>query len=340
MNTVEDKQQRFSSDNELGNHTVVNAMKLEKRDFAIETLSQGHLQAASTVDIDFPFPGKIQGVFVSTGQYVQKGTLIAQLDDFELKNAYQEVREEIAKASLSIESKLISLGYTKKDTAVIPKELWNNIQVGAGLPILKLRAEKALHKLNQAKIVAPISGVVANLEAEGFNSTSKYKRVCTIINNSKLQVKFPILESEIEKVQIGNTVRIAPLHNKAKSYFASISGINPEVNDNGTIWIYATLKQRNPHLLSGMKVNVTIMQQLSLQLVVPKSAVVDRQDRLVVFIYKNGKSHWKYIQILNENATHYAIENNGAEIGDTIIIDNNFDLAHLENVQLDSVFSY
>jgi len=317
----------------------VNALILKRRPFYKEILSQGKVQAASRSDIIFPFEGHIDKVLVKVGQKVNRGDVLARLDDYELKHECASIQQEIAQAQLQIETKLVSLGYSKADTSSLAPELWNNIKTESGLPGLKLKLQKAQHQLEQAVIRAPISGLVANVEGQADNPTQNYEKLCTIIDNSRMEVKFPILEAEIGMLRKGNKVSIKPLYDASKSFEAVVSGINPEVDENGIVWGFAAIHSRGGQLLDGMKVNVYIKESMPDQLVLPKSAVVDRQNRLVTFAYKNGQAHWVYAQVVQENADSYALDDSGVQEGDTVIISNNFDLAHLEEVTLDSVIN-
>ena len=67
------------------------------------------------------------------------------------------------------------------------------------------------------------------------------------------------------------------------------------------------------------------------QLVVPKSAVVIRDNMEVLFRYVDGRSLWTYVNVLMSNTTHHVIEANkdrGADlnVGDMIITGGNLNL--------------
>ncbi len=317
--------------------TEVQAIVLEKKDFPVETLSQGTVRAVSRADVTFPFEGRIEKIYIKRGQRVEAGALLAKLEDYDLNHECDLIRQEIAEARLRVETKLVSLGYKLADTAKISANLWNNIQVENGLPSLQLKLQKAEYQLNQADIRAPIPGVVANLEAQAGNPTANYEKLCTIIDDSKLEVEFHILEAEIAAIKPGNRVQIIPLYNTKQLYSATITGINPEVDASGMVLGFARIKGQTRQSLDGMKVKVHIQETIPGQLVLPKSAIVDRQNKFVTFAYKSGQAHWVYAQIVNENSTQYAIDDSGVQLGDTVIISNNFDLAHLEEVALDSL---
>jgi hypothetical protein len=67
------------------------------------------------------------------------------------------------------------------------------------------------------------------------------------------------------------------------------------------------------------------------QLVVPKSAVVIRDNLEVLFRYVDGRSLWTYVNVLMSNTEYHVIEANsdrGAsiEVGDLIVTSGNLNL--------------
>ena len=110
------------------------------------------------------------------------------------------------------------------------------------------------------------------------------------------------------------------------------------VEKNGMIKVKAVL-HNSGNLLDGMNVKVLIKSNIANQLVVPKSAVLLRQNKEVVFRYKSGIAYWTYVHTTNENSSSYTIIANrdrGAEIneGDTVIVSGNLNLAHESKVEI------
>jgi membrane fusion protein, multidrug efflux system len=91
--------------------------------------------------------------------------------------------------------------------------------------------------------------------------------------------------------------------------------------------------------MDGMNVKVYIETNVPNQLVVPRSAVLLRDNQEVLFKYVSGTTFWTYVQVLHENSTSYAIIANPdkGEIldpGDTIIVSGNLNLAHESKVEI------
>ncbi len=305
--------------------------------FAKEIISQGTIEPSAKADIIFPFEATITQINVKSGQRVSQGYVIAKLDISSFKHELAIVDAEIEQIQLQIKTKLISLGYDGKDTSSIDADLWKNLVLEAGIPMLKLKRTDVKRKINEAVIKAPFTGVIADLQAHVGNPTVNYDKICTLIAQNNLRVKFPVLEAELKVIRKGMPIKISPIYDPSLKINGKIKAINPQVDDSGLIWIYGSVASTQRNLLDGMRVNVSLQEILKNELVVPKEAVVDRQDRYVSFVYKDGQAHWVYVQLVEENASHYAIDESGLQAGDTVIVINNFDLAHLEPVILDSI---
>ena len=77
-----------------------------------------------------------------------------------------------------------------------------------------------------------------------------------------------------------------------------------------------------------MNVRVNVHRSLGERLVIPKSAVVLRSGKQVVFTLKKGKAQWNYVQTGLENAENYSMADDALKEGDTVIVTGNVNLAH------------
>jgi membrane fusion protein (multidrug efflux system) len=145
-----------------------------------------------------------------------------------------------------------------------------------------------------------------------------------------------VLEPELKDVSLGKKVKVIPFSMRDMGFKGKITEINPMVDENGQIQLKATLMQSN-QLMDGMNVQVLVENEVPAQLVVPKSAVVQRDNQEVVFKVVASKAYWTYVQTLLENSDSYSViahPDKGAtlETGDTVIISGNLNLAHESEV--------
>ena len=76
-----------------------------------------------------------------------------------------------------------------------------------------------------------------------------------------------------------------------------------------------------------MNVRVSVKRSVGEQLVIPKTAVVLRSGKQVVFTLKDGKAMWNYVHTGLENMEEYTITD-GLEEGMEVIVTGNVNLAH------------
>ena len=121
------------------------------------------------------------------------------------------------------------------------------------LPALSI----AEYNYNNTRIYAPLSGVVANLEAKQWNPCQNYKNLCTIIFDEVMEVEFPVIESEYSFINKGMPVGIVPFINDSTLISGRITEINPQVDENGMVKVKAQF-QNNGRLIDGMNVKIVI----------------------------------------------------------------------------------
>ena len=331
------KSDKSKEDDEARQYTQelpqVTVMQVQRGVFMRELQSNGKLAAANKADLIFRSAEIITSISVRNGQRVSAGQEIARIDDFELRNRVITATEAVENALKTLEDFLIGFRYELKDTASVPPTILQTGYSKSQLQSARVNLEQAKRNLQQAVLKAPFSGVVANITAKEHNIASVSEPFCTIIGDNLFEVEFPVLESEIELLKSAHEIVIEPLAFLGTKIKGTISGMNPVVDKNGMIQAKATVENRDRNLYEGMNVRVLVQQAVPDKLTVPKSAVVMRSDRQVLFVHKNGRTQWRYVKIGLENSREYTIEEQ-LEAGEEVIISGNFNLAHDVEVEV------
>lgn len=310
----------------------VTAVKLEKSTFYHELLSNGKAQAREYADVYFQTAEEIAKVYVKNGDRVTKGQKLAELDKFKLNNAVNQARDRMEQARLDMKDVLIGQGYNPDRMETVPKETMKLAQVKSGFDQAQAQYELAVKQLEEATLTAPFSGLVANLFLKTHNRSSASEPFCRIINNREMEVNFTVLESELPLVRVGDSVEVTPYSSATDEKEGRITEVNPLVDENAMVQVKAVL-DGGGQLFDGMNVRVKVRRRLEEKLQVPKSAVVLRSGRQVVFTLKEGKALWNYVQTGLENMDVYTIEQ-GLQEGDSVIVTGNLNLAHEVPVKL------
>jgi RND family efflux transporter MFP subunit len=310
----------------------VKTLVIHHQDFQKQLRSNGKLVAQNKSELFFSTAGILKNLQVKNGMRVQKGRLLAQLEDFDISNQYLSAKQAMAKARLSLDDLLIGQGYALADSTSIPAQIFSIAKLKSGYQEAKLSLKKAKYNLDACSLYAPFSGVVANLNGKQYQKVDISKAFCMLVDQSQFEVEFTILESELSEVKVGQEVKITPFA-LDQNFKGKISEINPLVDENALVKVKAKVKNSSGELLEGMNVKVIVENQLKNQLVIPKSALLLRQNKQVVFTHKGGIAYWNYVKTENENSEAYTIVE-GLKDGDEVIVEGNLNLAHEAKVAI------
>lgn len=311
--------------------TQVDTLHIQPAEFSANIISNGRVKAARHADIFFRSSEPVSEVLVRNGQRVSKGMPLARLDLFRLNSEKAKNEAALEQARLEMQDVLIGQGYDPAKLSEVPEDVMRLARVRSGL----LQAETAV-KSNQREIAdatlsAPFDGVVANVNATPFSMPNLSEPFCRIIDTTSMEVEFSVLESEGLLLRPGDPISASPFSGGAM-YSGRITEINPLIDDNGHIAVKARLADAKA-LIDGMNMRVSIDRPAGKRLMVPKSAVVLRSGRQVVFTFKEGKAMWNYVTTGMENFSSYEITE-GLNSGDAVIISGGENLAHEAPVEI------
>ncbi len=154
----------------------------------------GKIRAADKVDMAFQVPGQIKILNAVNGQRVAQGTVLAQLDsrDFEsnlkaAKAEYQRAQADFRRFKELVERQLISKADFDRQRAL--------------RDIAEANVEKAQKALDDTKLVAPFSGVVAHRYADNFEDVNAKQPILSLQNMASLEVVVQVPENAIPQNQ-------------------------------------------------------------------------------------------------------------------------------------------
>ena len=247
-----------------------------------------------------------------------------QLDLQQAQTTYQK-----AKAAYDVEKIMRKDGPASSDTAYTNYML----KVQSGLEQAEIDMNKAKLNIDYGHIVAPFSGVLAVPQtlSPGQYVTAG-TQLATIVNLSKMQVRLDVLEGDMDRVKVGQSVQL--IMQDSSRMEGKITGISPLVDQNTKTGQVVALFQNPQHrLLPGMTINARILtRSVEGTARVPRAAVLERENRLLVFKLHGDEVDWVYVHPLAMNNEWAELKNKQIAPGDTIAVDRHFALSHKEKV--------
>ena len=110
----------------------------------------------------------------------------------------------------------------------------------------------------------------------------------------------------------------------------------PMVDANGMVRVRAQVGAGSK-LYDGMNVRVSVKRSVPDQMVVPRTAIVLRSGKQVLFTVQDSVAMWNYVTTGLENMTEYTLvnwEESGLQEGMTVITSGNINLAHESPVKV------
>lgn len=175
-----------------------------------ETIAySGTIEASETWPLSFSSIGTINKVFVSEGDIVNKGALLAQLDQTTFENSYA-----LAAASEKQAEDAYNRLKPMYENGNLPEIKF--VEVETGLKQAKASAAIARKSLNDCKLYAPVDGIIGSRSIDPGMSVMPGLSAITIVKTNKVFAKVSISENEISGIKKGQKaiINISALNNK------------------------------------------------------------------------------------------------------------------------------
>lgn len=299
----------------------------EVRTFTYPVLATGKIKAAYEELIIAPSGGLLAFCKAKNSLRVKQNEVIATFETSDLELRKERLLVQKFNAQKEYESQL--LGYEnllKEKTAQEAEAVRQKLKASTGLLTIDLDLKALDQELTQSNLRAPIDGILAQVKIQKGMSIRPGQELYRIYSDHNLYLEAKVLESDLALLKLGQSALIKSVATPNAHYSAHLSEIDPIVDEHGLVTV--RLKIQNPRsLLLGMNASAEIKVPQKRGIIVPRHAVVLRNDRSVVFTWENGVSKWNYVSTGTENGESIEILE-GLKAGSEIIISNNIQLAH------------
>jgi RND family efflux transporter MFP subunit len=299
--------------------------------FYSEIQANGKIVAKEKVDLVFQNAGILTRCDVKNGQQVRKGQLLFQQDQRELNNQLEGVKIKLLSAKQELEKEKINFKYSasKKNA----DSLLTSLKIKTNVYAIENELESIQLRLQKTTITAPFDGFIANLKIQKGQNVTALDPICTVLKTNAVDVVFSILASDYMKINLNDLVSVSYFHDPGKNYSGVISEKNPSLGENNLFQIKATISNSNNDLIDGMNVKISVKKKVESALKVPKSGVLIKNGKNVVFSVKNNVTMWNYCTIIGENEEYYGITGE-ISTGDTIITQGHKYVTHNSPVKI------
>lgn len=264
--------------------TLVSTQMVSHSALVRQVTSLGTALANESVQIVSNASDYLTVLNINEGQRIEKGQLIAQLNDV-------EERARVAELSASLLDQKRQLERVKNlaKTQATAQSLLDEQQTRVNTTQAQLDAVKA--RLNEMTIRAPFSGVLGLRQvSEGAYLTSGTV-LTTLDDLSKIRLEFSVAEYYLAQLKPGMTVNSSSVAYPGKVFTGQIKAIDTRLDPvTRSVKVHALMPNDGMELRPGMLLNVSVTLAEEQALQVSEKAIVPLQNKQYVFVVNKDNS--------------------------------------------------
>ena len=201
-----------------GAKITVQAIKLSKGsvETTVNTTNSGTVEALQQAELAFGTAGRIAKIYVGTGSKVQTGSIIAELENADLKAIYNESIKDLNRSKALFESGLVSIANLDSSRRVVE--------------VNKINLDKTIMKTPFDGMITTLNLKIGEFYQSSTGVTAEKKVAAQIIDLKKRIIKGEVDEVDLQKVAVGQMARVKIPALKNKIIEARLTKVVPFVS--------------------------------------------------------------------------------------------------------------
>lgn len=274
---------------------VVQELNLQTWQGNISTF--GVVEALEEVGVAAELSGTVKAVHVNEGDRVKAGQLLLELDPAKREFAAQQAEQQVERARAALQESRLKLqrrrNLAEKET--ISQEVLDNAQLAvdsasAAFQQAVSSQQLAERELADTRIFSPTDGLLDIKAVEVGEPVAAGAILVTLQAVQSLRVHTWVSEADIAHIRAGGAATVTVSGLVGRQYSARIEwvGVNADPNT-GNFPVKLILADDTAALRPGMTATA-VLAGISVPdtLLLPESALVDRDRRRVVFVVEQG----------------------------------------------------
>lgn len=291
-----------------------------RADITATVSATGTISAVNTVDISSRVTGLISQLNVKENDIVKAGQVLVVLDDSSLRAQLAQYQAQMANYAAIYErsKELAAIGGqseqqldTDRTNYLVAQANYNNYAL----------------QLDYYVIKSPIDGVVVGKPTPAGQTVaqgiSTPQVIMSIADMSKMQIKVMVDETDIGKVQPGQTVSFTVDAYTDKKFTGKVTSISKSATTTSNVVyypVYVDVDSPQGLLYPTMTARVTItVGERKNALVVPLAAIKEEKEQKYVQVMVGGKPEKVFVQVGLSDDEHVEIIS-GLNEGDSIVL--------------------
>lgn len=314
---------------ELTEHTMSTTLQLN---------GKVELQPQARTVISLPLGGTVSAVATNVGKAVQKGDLLATVQDpqyVQLQEDYLKLLQEktFADADLQRQQQLKE-GQALSEKAFQQKQM-EYAKLGVSLKALeeKLRmlgitpstlSSGSISK--DVRLVAPMSGVVSAVNISTGQYAAPNDVLLELIDPKQSQLSLQVFEKDLGRLQVGQMLKAATNENPQNRWNCEVLFVKPDLAADGTSEVLCQFAEDRPSPAPGTYMNAEVVLADHAVSVVPNKAIVNADGRSYVFVVAPESNAYTAVEVKvgGADATYSEVLNAAGLQGKKVVVEGSY----------------
>lgn len=277
----------------------VKLVSLEPQDWQLSFASYGHFETTEKITVSVDFSGTVEQVHFRDGQSISAGQLLIELDDSKQQLQLKRSQANLESAAAELEKSratyfryrdLITSGALSREQLKQSEAAFERARAAAEETEAALAL--AQQDLRETRIISPVDGVVDSRNVDPGQTVLPGNPLAVVQVADTLRVVTFVSEKEVNQLRLGDVAEVTSPAVPGKRYEARIELVSSTADPRtGNFTVKLTVNNGDRLLRPGMSASVRMSGvERADTLVIPRSLMVDRNRRRVVYLYDAGKA--------------------------------------------------
>jgi HlyD family secretion protein len=311
----------------------VAAIAVREGDLVLTVSTTGQVASDEVSALRSEVAGTVEKVLVRPGDRVRRGQVLMSFDPRPL-----DINVKDAEAGLERAMQTFRESYYPDSvvTGRVPtEEQRRTAMVRAGVPSAQVALERSKLEREKATVISPFDGLVDQvLVAVGMRVTSG-ELLTRVVNLAALRIDAQVLEHDMPLIREGGQAIVTSAAAGNRAIIGRIAAVLPIVDTttrSGRAFIRIPVGSAlRPGMYADVKLEAT---RLPGRRLVPTRAIIQRDNRPLVFVVRDGRAQWVYINPGRSNGIETEVLPDSStglipvEVGDDVIVEGHLTLTH------------
>lgn len=311
----------------------VAAVAVREGDLVLTVSTTGQVASDEISQLRSEVAGTVEKVLVRPGDRVRRGQVLISFDARPL-----EINVKDAEAQLDRAMQTFRESYYPDSvvTGRVPTaEQRRTAMIKAGVPGAQVALDRAKLEREKAQVISPFDGLVDQVMVAVGMRVSAGEFLTRVVNLGSLRVDAQVLEHDLPLIREGGQAIVTSAAAGNRPIVGRIVAVLPIVDTttrSGRAFVrIPTGSALRPGMYADLKLEAS---RLTKRRLVPTRAIIQRDNRPLVFVVKNGRAQWVYINPGRSNGLETEVlPDSGTglipvEIGDDVIVEGHLTLTH------------